>query len=368
MLPLLLLSLFVGVAPSRAILFASTSDPTFNTSAPGGTLQDSGWQFQGRWNTKLATPIAPWCFVTAAHVGGTVGDPFVFAGQSFVTSRVDISPTSDLAVWQVTTALPAWAQVYPKSDEVGKSLVVFGLGTQRGGGVTVLGRPLGWYWGPGDGAQRWGTNVVSTITAGPPDQGSLLTAEFNLNASPTEAHLSVGDSGGGVFIKDSDKVWKLAGINVDVDGYYATNASGTLLNSIWPGLASLFDQSGLYKDGYTGVFTPATGPGRWYATRISSNLAFIDSKCPYAGVAQCANGIDDDNDSKIDLTDPDCTGPTDSQERAGTSGSCGLGAELLFAMPLLLALGRRTRPRADQVSWRPRTIRIFPERTNSRMP
>lgn len=344
LLPLLLLGLLVGVAPSRAILFASTGNPTFNTSAPGGALQESGWYLQGQWDGKLATPIAAQCFVTAAHVGGTVGDPFVFGGQTYVTDRVNTNPDSDLAVWHVTTSFPTWAPLYRSGNEVGKNLVVFGRGTQRGGVVTVLGKPRGWFWGAGDGWLRWGTNTVSAIVAGEPGQGSLLAAEFNLGASSTEAHLSVGDSGGGVFIQDGDAVWKLAGINVDVDGYYATNASGTLLSSIWgwPGLASLYDQSGLFSDGYTGVWTPVSGPGRWYATRISSNLAFIDSICP---PTQCSNGIDDDQDGKIDKVDPNCSGPTDNRESAAsaTVGSCGLGGELVIAMPLLAALRRRVR-------------------------
>jgi hypothetical protein len=220
--------------------------------------------------------------VTAAHVGGTVGDPFTFGGQTYVTDRVDRDPNGDLAVWHVTTAFPTWAPLYRSSNEVGRDAVLIGRGTQRGGVVSVLGSPRGWFWGTGDGVQRWGTNTVSAVRDGGQGAGQQLVAEFNLGASTTEAHLSVGDSGGGMFIQDSDNVWKLAGINVDVDGYYATDISGTLLNSIWgwPGLASLYDQSGFFSDGYTGVWAPVSGPGRLYATQISSRLAFIDSICP----------------------------------------------------------------------------------------
>ena len=128
-------------------------------------------------------------------------------------------------------------------------------------------------------------------------------------------------------------------MNVDVDGYYAVNASGTLLNSTWPGLASLFDQSGLYSDGYTGTWKPASGPGRWYATRISTRASLIDSLCPSTHVPQCSNGIDDDRDGKADLADPQCSGATDDRE--ASSANCGLGAELAIALPLLFALGRR---------------------------
>ena len=138
-----LLALFAGAAPATAVLFASTSDPAFNTSAPDGALQDSGWQYEGAWalDTKTGTPVAEQCFVTASHVGGSVGDPFVFAGHSYVTDRVDLDPNADLAIWHVTESFPRWAPLYRKADEVGKDLVVIGRGTQRGGDVMVLGTP-----------------------------------------------------------------------------------------------------------------------------------------------------------------------------------------------------------------------------------
>src|SRR5438067_1547180 len=126
------LSFFVALA-AHAVLFDSTSDPTFNTSAPTGALANSGWQYEGLWGGFLGTPIAPQFFITAEHIGGTVGDTFRFAGVDYATTSVFDDPNSDLRIWQIAGAFPTYAPLYTKTDEVGKNLVVIGRGTQRGG-------------------------------------------------------------------------------------------------------------------------------------------------------------------------------------------------------------------------------------------
>jgi hypothetical protein len=116
--------------------------------------------------------------------------------------------------------------------------------------------------------QRWGTNAVSGTANG----GDLLAAQFN-HIGGTEAHLSVGDSSGAVFIQDpADDIWKLAGINYAVTGPYYTSALGAGQFN-----AALFNQAGYFveSDATPGVFIPATGAGEFYATRISSRMEFI---------------------------------------------------------------------------------------------
>jgi hypothetical protein len=73
----------------------------------------------------------------------------------------------------------------------------------------------------------------------------------------------------------------------------------------------------------------------------------------------CQNGLDDDGDGKIDFdggaaanggvplapADPEC--PTAWHHKENAASGCGLGSELLLALPLLAALSRRRRrPRA----------------------
>ncbi len=164
----------------------------------------------------------------------------------------------------------AFAPLYTGSDEVGKHLVVIGRGTQRGDAVTSSGSLRGWAWGSTDKVERWGENIVSAIKQRPP-AGDMIYALFDKAGLPNESHLSVGDSGGAVFL-DDDGVWKLGGINYDVDGAFYTGPNGT--GSF---LAALFDQRGFYDENRHFVSGSAPVPSGFYASRISSRVEWIDS-------------------------------------------------------------------------------------------
>jgi hypothetical protein len=272
-------SLTVGTSPG--VIFHSTDAPTHNTSPPTGELADSGWELQGRWRSFLGTPIAPNLFLTAKHVGGGTNDLFHFRGTSYTVIQSFADSQSDLRIFKICGVFPAHAEIYTASDELGKTMVVFGRGTRRGAeviGDTLTGTgPKGWRWGTGDGVLRWGTNQVSTVAGAIEGLGDLLGAEFNAGGGMDECHLSSGDSGGGIFIQ-SGAVWKLAGINYAVDGPFNTSDSGPGFN------AALFDIGGLYEtNAVTGGWdyqlpTPvADTPSAFYATRISANLTWINS-------------------------------------------------------------------------------------------
>ena len=283
-IPRLVLVVLLGwwfPAPTaRAVILHGSGDPAFNTTAPTGNLTDSGWTLQGQWGAFLGTPIASNLFVTAKHVGGDVGGVFNFRGTNFTVIGAYADPQSDLRIFKVCGIFPAYAGLYPGSNENGRSLVVFGRGTRRGAeimGAGLIGmEPKGWAWGDPDGVMRWGENVISGTVAAGPGLGELLAAEFNASGGANEAHLSTGDSGGAVFIRDAG-VWKLAGINYAVDGPFNTNSTG-------PGFyGAIYDSGGLYQtNGVLGVWepipdTPIDVPTQFFATRISSNLAWINS-------------------------------------------------------------------------------------------
>src|SRR5713226_4259061 len=69
-----------SVSNSSAVMVKGTGDPTYNTTPPTGALTNSGWQYQGLWGTVLGTVIGPHHFVAAQHVGGGIGQGFVFNG------------------------------------------------------------------------------------------------------------------------------------------------------------------------------------------------------------------------------------------------------------------------------------------------
>jgi len=257
---------------ARGVIFYSTGDPNYNTSAPTGSLAGSGWQWVGVWGGYEGTPIGPHHFLTARHVGGTVGDPFIFGGTTYPTTAFFDDTLSDLRICEVNGTFPTWAPIYRLSGEVGQGLVVIGVGDSQGAPVKVDGVTKGWMYGSGAGTMRWGQNTVYASGNGGSYWGQLLYALFESGAGPNEADLAEGDSTSPVFINDGSG-WKLAGIAAAVDGPFNTTNSGTGFD------AAIFDGSGLYILD-NGVWVPITGPTGFYATRVSVRAAWIDSIVP----------------------------------------------------------------------------------------
>lgn len=263
------------VSPLRAVIFYSTGDPDFNTTAPTGALANSGWQWVGTWGGFQGTPIGAHHFITARHVGGAVGDAFVLGGVAYTTTAFFDDSASDLRVWQVKETFPSWAPLYRAHGELGKRLVVFGRGSTRGAEVRDADTKTlrGWQWGAGDGRMRWGQNAFVAVVDGGAYWGPLLYAAFNAAGGPDMAHLAQGDSSGPVFVHDGAG-WKLAGIAASVDSAFNTGNSGAGFN------AAIFDRRGLYQ-GNSSSWKPVAGarpiPSGFYATRVSARTAWIDS-------------------------------------------------------------------------------------------
>ena len=276
LLVLVVSAALVVAAPSKAVILYGTDDPSVNTTPPTGALTGSGWQYEGKFNGFLGTVIAPNYFVTAHHIGGSVGQVFIFNGNSYTTTAVFRDSASDLAIWQIAGTFPFQAPLYsgPAGSESNLDLVVFGRGTRRGNPVFVgtdshLG---GWLWGVSDGVQRWGANVVGSIFSDP-TYGKLLRAPFDANAGPNEAHLSSGDSGGGVFVLNRNtNRWELAGVGLAVDGPFSISTNGSN-----PFNAAMFDTSGLFVKSDQGTWITAPNPSAFYATEIAAHRSFIQS-------------------------------------------------------------------------------------------
>jgi hypothetical protein len=305
-----LVALALAAQTSSAVMLFGSGDPAYNAAAPTGALQDSGWQYQGQWGGVLGTPIAPQYFIAAQHVGGAVGQTFTYNGVSYTTTAYWNDPGTDLRIWKVDGVFPSYAPLYTATNEVGKPLVVFGRGTQRGNAVivpqvqtvyttnvvnlktaginkktaqkqfpnaTFSGPNMivvtseivtnnilkGWQAGPGDGAMRWGQSMVHGA-------GGCLVAAFTGANGPDEAYLSGGDSSGAVFMQDNG-VWKLAGINYGIDGPFATDGSSSAF------YGAIFDENGLYVNGYLMPVDGQARPAYYYATRISVRAAWIQS-------------------------------------------------------------------------------------------
>jgi len=281
-----LLLVLVAVPCVRAVLFEATGDPSYNTNAPTGSLTNSGWQYEGQWNSWLGTPIAPTFFLTAHHINGNVGDSFILDGFTYTTVAVFDDLESDLRIWQVAETFPCYAPLYTNSSEMGNICMVIGRGTDRGGAVLVNSTTNGWQWGNTNNIERWGENSVSGVITGAVNYptAQFLYATFQRNGMTNECDLSYNDSGGGMFIQDggSTGTWKLAGIHYSVDGPFSFNGT---TNTQFNG--ALVDWRGLYflneTNGWTLVPTnnPVAVPGHFYSTRVSARISWINSVINY---------------------------------------------------------------------------------------
>ena len=250
------------VAAADGVILYRTDDPTANTTEPTGSLAGSGWQYEGNFGAFLGTAIAPHYFITAKHLG-QVSDKFVYHGVNYTIKGGFADPSSDLRIFEVTETLPNYAPLYSRSDEVGQHLVVIGRGTRRGLGRIVNGQLRGWEYGSSDSVQRWGENQVASIAEG------QLSVLFDQAGFPQEAQLSGGDSGGAVFLNDGG-IWKLSGINSDVDHFASGPDEGG------PYYAAMFDERGSYLADGTLVTGDTPVPSGFYAARISARVGWIN--------------------------------------------------------------------------------------------
>jgi hypothetical protein len=273
------LALAAGLPAGRAVIFYSTSDPSYNTTAPTGSLANSGWQWVGTWEGFTGTPIAPNYFLAARHIGGAVGDPFVFDGVTYTAAAFFDDSASDLRIVQVNGSFPTWAPLYLGSSEVGSGLVVYGYGLSRGAAVYSGTRLAGWQWGSNNGVLRWGQNTIVATINGGSYWGQLLYAVFTAGGGANGCDLAQGDSSGPVFINDGTG-WKLAGIAAAVDGPFNTTDTGGGFD------AAIFDARGLYiwnsdtqewQQIPNGPEPEATG---FYATQVSVRASWIQSVIP----------------------------------------------------------------------------------------
>ncbi len=101
-----------------------------------------------------------------------------------------------------------------------------------------------------------------------------MPPSINRVSARYECHLSVGDSGGGLFVQEAG-VWKLAGIHYAVDGPFATDSAGSNLFN-----GALFDARGFYVDNGAGGWQlfgsgPVPVPSGFYSTQIAARLPWI---------------------------------------------------------------------------------------------
>ncbi len=107
--------------------------------------------------------------------------------------------------------------MYAGNVVAGVPLTIFGRGLPRTNTVVTGANwpngteAKGWLWGTAASARSWGTNTLDGLGNGGA-AGTQLAYDFDATGGSNEGILSIGDSGGPVFISQSDE-WRLAGIN-----------------------------------------------------------------------------------------------------------------------------------------------------------
>jgi hypothetical protein len=139
-------------------------------------------------------------------------------------------------------------------------------------------RVAGWEWGWNDGLLRWGTNTVERVMDGPDVglYGPLVTFDFDGDAGDDEGTISLGDSGGPLWVRRAGE-WQLAAIHFATDSEFRREAEGPTLQG------AIFDFRGLFRQ--TGAETwevePIDGGGpvsaESFSTRVWPRRQWIDS-------------------------------------------------------------------------------------------
>ncbi len=321
----LVLAAALAAAPARAVLIDS-GDGTGNTTAPAN---DPGWSHVGRRGGLNAVYLGYGWVVTAAHVGlgsvtfGSTVYPAVPSSSVVITHSG--STFADVMVYRLDPypyGLPP-LEIPTSPAPVGADVVMVGAGQHRGPATQWMGTG-GWSW-LGGSVKRWATNDVGAdLGPGPPVNttyltlGSLTTralvADFSENAPGHEGIVTVGDSGGGFFVRVGSS-WKLGGVSFAL-GTYAGQPENT---SLYGNITYASDLS-YYRAQILAVARPC-------ADGVDNDLDAAtdhpaDSGCTWIGDLSerpdCDDGIDNDDDGAIDLADSFCAEADDPREEPDT--------------------------------------------------
>ena len=146
----------VSNPPVTSCPFRGRGGSTAQHNPSPGCFRSKALHLQGHWNAFLGTPIADQWFVTAKHVGGSLGDTFHLMGQPYMAVVKIPDPESDLTLWGVSDPFPDVVPIYSGSQEAGRRTLLFWQGalTWRSG----LG---GGQWKPDLRGWKWGTSTKS---------------------------------------------------------------------------------------------------------------------------------------------------------------------------------------------------------------
>jgi hypothetical protein len=212
-------------APGFAIV-ADGDDATTETAPTGSYAMD--WNYVYPYKTASAVAVDPYWLLTTRHVSDDAPTWSMTIGATTYTEQEVIyhsasadpvnSHTADLALVRVDHALPGHYDILTQAFVNGIEGVLVGYGYEEGSLNT---NSYDWSTSTTP-MKRWGTNCIDqeiqkNINGYLPFVLELGFSRTDAKATPYEAGLATGDSGGGYFVYDGSD-WLLAGINLGTDG------------------------------------------------------------------------------------------------------------------------------------------------------
>ena len=235
---------------AEVLLFIASHSAQAIILHPAGQPDLSAWtdrpvdDIVGEWGGNAScVVISRNCILTTRHQGGGQGFTVKIAGVRYPVVKIWNHDTADLRLVKIRANLAEFVELYTKTDESAKQIVIGGYGVGNGPDLKAGNTTYGYEWGePNTRELRFGTNRIENPISDsnlPPYISDIVVADFDdLNRnSPTtyECIPAAHDSGGGWFIKDGSE-WKLAGLTRAVEDHYEEdheNDAEYLLRESW---------------------------------------------------------------------------------------------------------------------------------------
>ncbi len=167
--------------------------------------------FVGKWNGSSAVAIGSNWIVTARHNGGNLNTKFRYNGVNYTTDAIYTHATADITVVRVVETLPGWHSI--TAPAAAQMIQIGGMGRVAGASLRD-----GYHWS-GPNTETWGQNRIDWAV------GDFIAFDWDLSGGSAgsmtgavmhEAGLAQNDSGGGVFVRQTDGSLSIVGIGVGV--------------------------------------------------------------------------------------------------------------------------------------------------------